>query len=158
SAPEEVFRSVRLAKERSVQISANSNALALSLLQRLLQAGGSEASTASSAGQQSSATGQNSPGAAALSGCGGPQLAPQTLSSAMSLQTQTPSASNLASNLISALDTDGDGAVSLDEIQQGLSKAGFSTDVTQAFTSLDKNGDGKLSSDELANGISIAQA
>lgn len=48
--------------------------------------------------------------------------------------------------------------MSLNEIQQGLSKAGFSTDVSQAFTSLDKNDDGKLSNDELSSAISTTQA
>ncbi|TWC58298.1 Ca2+-binding EF-hand superfamily protein [Pseudomonas sp. SJZ080] len=56
----------------------------------------------------------------------------------------------LADALISALDADGDGAISGDELSNGLSSAGSSADSTEIFSALDKNEDGVVSKDELA--------
>jgi Ca2+-binding EF-hand superfamily protein len=56
----------------------------------------------------------------------------------------------LADALISALDADGDGAVSSDELSNGLANAGSSADSTEIFSALDKNKDGSVSQDELA--------
>jgi len=52
---------------------------------------------------------------------------------------------DLADALISALDTDGDGAISSDELSNGLTSAGSN----QIFSALDKNKDGTVSQDEL---------
>jgi len=52
----------------------------------------------------------------------------------------------LADALITALDTDGDGAISNDELTTGLTSAGSS----EIFSALDKNEDGVVSKDELA--------
>jgi Ca2+-binding EF-hand superfamily protein len=57
----------------------------------------------------------------------------------------------LADALISALDADGDGAVSSDELSNGLANAGSSADSTEIFSALDKNKDGSVSQDELAS-------
>ncbi|MHC8288187.1 XopAW family type III secretion system calcium-binding effector [Pseudomonas sp. XS1P51] len=56
----------------------------------------------------------------------------------------------LADALISALDADGDGAISSDELSNGLTSAGSSADSTEIFSALDKNEDGTVSKDELA--------
>lgn len=56
----------------------------------------------------------------------------------------------LADALISALDTDGDGAISSDELSTGLTSAGSSADSKEIFSALDKNEDGTVSKDELA--------
>lgn len=56
----------------------------------------------------------------------------------------------LADALISALDTDGDGAISSDELSNGLTSAGSSADSSEIFSALDKNEDGVVSKDELA--------
>jgi len=56
---------------------------------------------------------------------------------------------DLADALISALDTDGDGAISSDELNNGLTSAGSSADGNQIFSALDKNKDGTVSQDEL---------
>lgn len=56
----------------------------------------------------------------------------------------------LADALISALDADGDGAISSDELSNGLTSAGSSADSTEIFSALDKNEDGSVSQDELA--------
>jgi Ca2+-binding EF-hand superfamily protein len=55
----------------------------------------------------------------------------------------------LADALISALDTDGDGAISSDELSTGLTSAGSTADSNQIFSALDKNKDGTVSQDEL---------
>lgn len=60
-------------------------------------------------------------------------------------QDQAPN-TGLADALISALDTDGDGAISSDELSNGLTSA----DSTEIFSALDKNEDGTVSQDELA--------
>lgn len=62
---------------------------------------------------------------------------------------QAPS-TELADALISALDADGDGAISSDELSNGLTSAGSSADSTEIFSALDKNEDGTVSKDELA--------
>jgi Ca2+-binding EF-hand superfamily protein len=56
----------------------------------------------------------------------------------------------LADALISALDADGDGAISSDELSNGLSSAGSTADSKEIFSALDKNEDGTVSKDELA--------
>ncbi|KDD68690.1 histidine kinase [Pseudomonas mandelii PD30] len=56
----------------------------------------------------------------------------------------------LADALISALDADGDGAISSDELSNGLASAGSSAGSTEIFSALDKNEDGSVSQDELA--------
>lgn len=56
----------------------------------------------------------------------------------------------LADALISALDTDGDGAISSDELSTGLTSAGSSANSSEIFSALDKNEDGVVSNDELA--------
>jgi Ca2+-binding EF-hand superfamily protein len=124
------------------------------MLQRLLQ-GASSKSAAT--GQETPAIGQKSPGAAALSGCGGPQMSGPTMDGMMQLQTQPASASDVAAQLVSQLDTDGDGQVSITEIQQALANAGKDSDVSRAFTSIDQNADGKLSSQELTNALSASR-
>jgi Ca2+-binding EF-hand superfamily protein len=56
---------------------------------------------------------------------------------------------DLADALISALDTDGDGAISSDELSSGLTSAGSTADSNELFSALDKNKDGTVSQDEL---------
>ncbi|WP_277758852.1 EF-hand domain-containing protein [Pseudomonas sp. A34-9] len=56
---------------------------------------------------------------------------------------------DLADALISALDTDSDGAISSDELSSGLTSAGSSADSNEIFSALDKNKDGTVSQDEL---------
>lgn len=56
---------------------------------------------------------------------------------------------DLADALIKALDTDGDGAISSDELSSGLTSAGSTADSSKIFSALDKNKDGVVSQDEL---------
>lgn len=56
---------------------------------------------------------------------------------------------DLADALIKALDTDGDGAISGDELNSGLTSAGSTADSSKIFSALDKNKDGVVSQDEL---------
>ena len=64
-------------------------------------------------------------------------------------------ASNVAGQMVDQLDTDGDGEVSLSEVQTALGADGASASdgLTNAFAQLDTNGDGSLSTDELTNGL-----
>ena len=64
-------------------------------------------------------------------------------------QDQAPN-TELADALIKALDTDGDGVVSSDELSNGLSSAGSSADSKEIFSALDKNQDGSVSQEEMA--------
>jgi Ca2+-binding EF-hand superfamily protein len=56
----------------------------------------------------------------------------------------------LADAVISALDADGNGTISSDELSNGLTSAGSNADSSQIFSALDKNQDGTVSKDELA--------
>lgn len=56
----------------------------------------------------------------------------------------------LADAVINALDADGNGTISSDELSNGLTSAGSSADSSQIFSALDKNQDGTVSKDELA--------
>lgn len=85
-----------------------------------------------------------------------------TLATLISAQ-EAPQGSDLVNKLISSLDTNGDGQVSLDEIQSALSKkddasstAGTAQqpDRSAAFGQIDTSGDGKLSADELLSALS----
>jgi Ca2+-binding EF-hand superfamily protein len=64
-----------------------------------------------------------------------------------------PSASDVASTLLSSADTDDTGSLSLGEINSVLGKDSSDTSLTSAFSALDVNGDGSLASDELTSGI-----
>jgi Ca2+-binding EF-hand superfamily protein len=87
------------------------------------------------------------------------KLASQTLSGLLAAQQSPPTASDLAQQMISQLDTDGDGSLSADEITKALgSTSQLSSDqVASAVSQLDTNGDGKLSADELTAGLQAAQ-
>lgn len=75
-------------------------------------------------------------------------MSPQTLSGFMSIQSGPPSASDIAAQMMSSLDTNGDGVISQDEAQ-----ATGSANAAQAFATLDTNGDGSISQDELTNAV-----
>ncbi|QAY87550.1 XopAW family type III secretion system calcium-binding effector [Pseudomonas arsenicoxydans] len=64
-------------------------------------------------------------------------------------QHDQPPSTELADALISALDANGDGAISSDELSNGLSSADSSADNKEIFSALDKNEDGTVSKDEL---------
>jgi hypothetical protein len=85
----------------------------------------------------------------------GATLASATLASLLDAQQAKPSASDLASKLVSAADADGDGSLSLDEITQALSgkQKGGASKTSDAFNSLDADSDGKLSAGELTAGL-----
>merc|ERR550537_1682888 len=52
-----------------------------------------------------------------------------------------------------AMDADGDGKVSADELKEGLKKTGASEEEAEQFAKeMDKDGDGKVSADELHEG------
>lgn len=75
------------------------------------------------------------------------------MSAMVGLQMQPPSASDIAQTLTDALDTNGDGVVSQDEIQAALKAAGNNSDISKAFADIDTDGDGSLSKDELTAAV-----
>lgn len=91
------------------------------------------------------------------------RFAADTLSSLLSLQ-QT-SSNDLANKLIGKVDGDGDGSLSLAEIESTLSGtpksasgAAASDPLAQAFASLDTDGDGKLGTSELSRALDTLKA
>ncbi|WP_372781122.1 EF-hand domain-containing protein [Phenylobacterium sp.] len=68
-----------------------------------------------------------------------------------------PSSSDLASNVLGALDTDGDGELSAGEIQTALGSKASDT-LTSAIGNLDTDADGKLSASELSTAIDAFRA
>lgn len=102
------------------------------------------AQSAPGAGQSMPSSG----GAAACTGMGGAQMSSAMMSSLMGLQSSQPSLSDLATKMISSLDTDGDGKVSAAEAQ-----AGGATKAADAFSALDSDGDGSLTADELESSL-----
>lgn len=138
-----------------MQISATSATYGGSQAQRVL---------ASLLQQASGSTGQEQPGK--TKGAGGPppgqppgpppgggakQFASNTLSGLLSAQ-ETSGTDNLASKLIEDGDTDGDGSLSLEEIQTAMGSEA-SDQLTAAVSNLDTDSDGKLSAEELSAGL-----
>lgn len=69
-------------------------------------------------------------------------------------QSAKPTASTLADSLFKALDSDGDGAASLDEITSALGKKSpDEAAANKAFSALDSDENGVLSAGELAAGL-----
>jgi len=139
----------------SMNVSQTTGASAAWMLQRLFQSSGDTTtqSTAESAGRQ------KLPGADDRScntaGGGSPAMSGQTMGAMISIQMEAPSASDIASDLISGLDTDGDGEVSADEIATAFSAAGLDTSsIDSALSAIDSDGSGALNADELTTAIS----
>ncbi|MDB5456906.1 MAG: hypothetical protein JWP92_2491, partial [Caulobacter sp.] len=148
-----------------MQISAISTAYGGGQAQRLL---------AQLLQSQTAAAGQDLPGeTAAASAPGGPPPGPppsgagggggfaaDTLSGLLSTQEAASPADGMAAKVIDAADTDGDGMLSLEEIQAAL--GGGAADQTDALSGaiakLDSDGDSKLSADELSAGIKTRHA
>ncbi|WP_057458072.1 XopAW family type III secretion system calcium-binding effector [Pseudomonas syringae] len=62
-----------------------------------------------------------------------------------------------AEDLLGALDSDGDGAISSDELTTGLSNTGSTTNSNQVFDALDTDEDGTVSLEELVAGMQPQQ-
>ncbi|KPY29039.1 EF-hand domain-containing protein [Pseudomonas syringae] len=62
-----------------------------------------------------------------------------------------------AEDLLGALDSDGDGAISSDELTTGLSNAGSTANSNQVFDALDTDEDGTVSLEELVAGMQPQQ-
>ncbi len=84
------------------------------------------------------------------------QFAADTLSSLLSAQEGPPSAANVASQVINAADTNGDGSLSLSEVENALGASSTSSNastIAQEFAQIDTNGDGQISATELTNAL-----
>lgn len=137
-----------------MNVSQPSGSTAALMLQRLFQSSGdtNTHATAESAGRQ------KLPGAesqsCSTSGASSPAMSGQTMGAMISMQMEAPSASDIASDLISGLDTDGDGEVSADEIATAFSAAGLDTsNIDSALSTIDTDSSGALSADELTTAI-----
>ena len=92
-------------------------------------------------------------GCAAMQGVGGAQMSSNMLQSLIGMQADgqscgPPSTSDMASKMISDLDTNGDGVISLEE-----ATASGDSNASQAFAALDADGDGSLTTDELSTAL-----
>ncbi len=95
------------------------------------------------------------------------QFASNTLASLLSAQEAPPSPADVAAKVIKAVDTNGDGSLSLSEVETALglnSTSGSDTTsgassnsgadaLSPAFGKIDANGDGQISADELTNAL-----
>jgi Ca2+-binding EF-hand superfamily protein len=84
-----------------------------------------------------------------------PPMATDTASALLQAQEESSSGSNFASQILSDLDTDDDGALSLDEFLAGAPDAESGDEASLAgaealFNQIDTDGDGSLTEDELA--------
>lgn len=88
-------------------------------------------------------------------------VADSMLATLIDLQSSQSLASQASSSLIKALDTNGDGQLSMDEVTNAMgnsttnaaSGASSTSPAAQAFAKLDTNGDGQLSADELTKAM-----
>lgn len=138
-----------------MNVSQTSGSSAALMLQRLFQSSGdtNTQSTAESAGRQ------KLPGAGSqtcnTSGVSSPALSGQTMGAMISMQMEAPSASDIASDLISGLDANGDGEVSADEIATAFSAAGLAaSNIDSALSAIDSDSSGSLNAEELTTAIS----
>jgi len=133
------------------------------MLQRLFQTDESKASSTkeTDAGRQNVPSEKGGPSNA--DGSAGPMMSGGMMSAMVSMQTQAPpsseqAASDAASELLSALDTDGDGEVSAEELAAAFSSAEIDTDAGEALAKLDSDSSGSLNADELKTAISSDMA
>ena len=126
-----------------------------------------------SRGSKTSSAGQDLPSAANLTAASTASAAPSFLGSTpsqqfssdllatlISAQAAPPSASSVAGKLISNLDANGDGTLSLSEIENALSNgasaqtaSAATASLTSGFNKIDANGDGQISQTELATAL-----
>jgi len=85
----------------------------------------------------------------------GAQFAGATLASLLSAQEAPPTSADIAGKIIGAADADGDGSLSLSEVEKaiGADTTSGADALGKAFASLDANGDGQISAGELASGL-----
>ncbi len=147
-----------------MQISSVASSSAASALQKLL---------ASIKAQSAETTGQDVPGGAQgaerpsgpppggpppgppPSGGASSQFASSTLASLLDAQEDDGTTSDIAGLITDSLDTNGDGTLSLDEIDRALGDS--KTDRTSAFAKLDVSGDGQLDVAELTKALDTFQ-
>jgi Ca2+-binding EF-hand superfamily protein len=105
------------------------------------------------AGQASTAA--STPPAQPAGGATAAQFTSDTLSSLLSAQEAPPSSSDVAAKLIGTADTNGDGALSLDEVESALGQDTTSgaDALSQAFSKIDTNGDGQVDAGELTSAL-----
>jgi len=122
---------------------------------------------------QAPPTGQDLPGAASAGStppaapptppAAGPdtaRFAARTLASLLTAQEAPPSSAELADKIIGVADGDGNGSLSLGEVEKaiGADTTSGADALGQAFASVDTNGDGQIGSDELTAALDARKA
>lgn len=79
-------------------------------------------------------------------------LSPDTMSALLESQESASTGEDFVSSLISDLDSDGDGGLSLTEVGTAIGVSDTS-EISEAFASLDTDSDGVMSADELESGL-----
>jgi len=89
------------------------------------------------------------------SGPSAAQFTSDTLSSLLSAQEAPPSSADVAAKVVGTADTNGDGALSLDEVESALGQDTTSgaDALGQAFAKVDTNGDGSVDANELSSAL-----
>jgi Ca2+-binding EF-hand superfamily protein len=128
------------------------------LLGLLLQQQGAQAGQDVPSADATSAT--TSPPTQPAGGSSAAQFTSDTLSSLLSAQEAPPSSADIAAKVISTADTNGDGSLSLDEVEKALGQDTTSgaDALSQAFSKLDANGDGQIGADELTSALDAKKA
>ncbi|MBS0331532.1 MAG: EF-hand domain-containing protein [Proteobacteria bacterium] len=138
------------------------------LLQPQPQDGGQELPSPSATATTTGGT----PAAQPTSAPNATQFVSDTLASLLSAQEAPPSASDVASRIMQVADTNGDGSLSLGEIESALGQSTTSGSdstsgaassssadaLTQAFNQIDADGDGKISDQELTTALQAQNA
>lgn len=137
-----------------MNVSQTSGSSAAWMLQRLFQ--NSEATSTTTTAESTGR--QKMPGAEGpksnSGGTSAPMMSSGTMSAMVSMQMEAPAASDIASDRIDALDTDGDGEVSAEKIAAAFSSAGLDdSGVSDALGAIDTDANGALSADELTTTI-----
>jgi Ca2+-binding EF-hand superfamily protein len=94
------------------------------------------------------------------------QFAAKTLASLLSAQEAPPSSADVAAKIIGVADANGDGSLSLSEVEKalgadtttGADASSGANPLAQAFASIDTNGDGQVSATELTNALDAQKA
>jgi Ca2+-binding EF-hand superfamily protein len=115
---------------------------------------------------QAPPAGQDLPGAAAAStptttatpptsSPNAAQFATNTLASLLSAQEAPPSSADVAGKIIGVADANGDGSLSLDEVEKalGADTTSGADALGKAFASIDTDGDGQISASELTTAL-----
>jgi len=125
--------------------------------------GGQDLPGASAEGTAATTAGTTPPTPTPTPPAGGPsaaQFVSHTLASLLSAQEAPPTSAGVAGKIIGVADGDGDGTLSLNEVETalGADTTSGADALSQAFSGIDTNGDGQLSASELTTALDARKA